>query len=270
MRCEVIREDLAPELRRTVDDVARDHVAMVLDACHGNRTSAARILGIDRKTLTRNLARWGIAIAPEQAVLRPGSLVAIEGIDGSGITTQARLLVEHLEAHGHRAIYTGEPSSGPVGRLIRQLLATPSPGDDMRTLSLLFAADRADHFRTVVAPALAAGITVISDRWYHSALAYQRAAVDRDWIVELHRPTRAPDVTILLEVRPEIGQARRSAAERPAELFHELRIQQQVVLGYRATVSELRAAGERIEVIDGERAVAAVSSAVLRALGMAR
>jgi dTMP kinase len=261
---------LSPELRRTLDEVARDYVVVVMDACRGNRTNAARILGIDRKTLARSLDRWGIKSSAEERGLRPGSLIAIEGIDGSGITTQANLLVEYLNVQGHRAMYTSEPSAGRIGQFIRDVLATKALSADtstLRTLSLLFAADRTDHFQSVVAPALAAGTTVVSDRWYHSSLAYQRTGVDRDWIVSLNRHTRTPDVTVVLEVRPEIGQARRSAAQRMPELFHELSIQEQTVLGYRATIMELRIEGERIEVLDGERSVAEVSESLLRAIG---
>lgn len=264
---------LAPEERRTLDDVLRDHVALVLDVCRGNRTNAARALGIDRKTLARHLARWGIASVPEQRVLQPGSIVAFEGIDGAGLTTQAKLLVAYLNDHGHRAMYTAEPSNGPVGQVIRQLLAAPSalahPGA-MRTLSLLFAADRIDHFHRVVAPALAANVTVVSDRWYHSSLAYQRTGVERDWIMELNRQLRTPDVTIVLDVSPEVGLERRSGAGRPTELFHDPATQKAVVAGYRATIAELRAAGERILVVDGEASIAGVSGAVLQAVGIAR
>jgi dTMP kinase len=261
---------LPPELRRTLPEVARDYIAMVMHACRGNQTNAARVLGIDRKTLARHLDRWGIKAGPAHQVLQPGSLVVFEGIDGSGLTTQAQLLVEHLNARGHNAVYTSEPSGGPVGKFIRHLLAQKTlhaDARDLRTLSLLFAADRTDHFNTVVAPALASGTTVVSDRWYHSALAYQRTGVDRHWILGLHRHTRTPDVTVILDVRPEVGQARRAAAQRASELFHDPSIQRGVVDGYRATVAELRIDGERIEVIDGERPVASVASAIRKALG---
>src|SRR5579863_6813009 len=95
---EAIRRQLAPEDRRTLDQVARDYVAVVMVACRGNRSNAARALGIDRKTLVRNLRRWGINSPAEPTALAPGSLVAFEGIDGSGITTQARLLVHTLKS----------------------------------------------------------------------------------------------------------------------------------------------------------------------------
>jgi dTMP kinase len=248
-------------------------VRAVLDACHGNQTNAARILGVDRKTLARNLPRWNISPAAQRRDLQPGSLIVIEGIDGAGITTQAMRLVDHLRSRGHRAVLTTEPSEGPVGVLLRELLAAKTrlthPGA-MRTLSLLFAADRVDHFHRVVAPALAKRTTVVSDRWYHSSLAYQRTGVERDWIMTLNRHTRTPDVTVFLEVRPEVGQERRAAAGRTPEYFHELAVQREVVAGYRATIAELRAQGERIESIDGEREVDDVFTAVLRALGIDR
>lgn len=264
---------LADADRQTLDEVARTHVCVVLDACRGNRTNAARILGVDRKTLVRSLKRWGIAAPVPPAQLRPGSLIAIEGLDGAGLTTQARRLVEHLNAHGHAAIYTDEPSRGPIGQLVRGLLAQPGalahPGA-LRTYSLVFAADRVDHFHRVVAPALAAGTTVVSDRWYHSSLAYQRTGVERDWIMALNRHARTPDLTIFLEVAPETGARRRAAAARAAEYFHDPQRQREVAAGYRATLAELRAGGERIEVVDGEPPEDEVAAEVLRALGARR
>ncbi len=228
---------------------------------------------MDRKTLARKMRRWGIRAVAERRALAPGSLVAIEGLDGAGISTQARRLVEVLNARGHRAIATAEPSPGEIGDLIRRKLADTGalgrPGA-LRTLSLLFAADRLDHFHAVVAPALASGTTVVSDRWYHSSLAYQRTGVEREWIMALNRHTRTPDITVFLEVRPEVGHQRRASAGRAEELFQDLDTQRAVAAGYRATISELRAEGERIETIDGERAENAVAETILGALGLER
>ena len=109
----------------------------------------------------------------------------IEGLDGAGTTTQSRRLVEHLNAHGKPAHGTREPSDGPVGRLIREMLtgghAIEGEKLSQGTFGLLFAADRLDHMQREVEPKLAAGVTVISDRWYHSSLAYQGTGADRDW-----------------------------------------------------------------------------------------
>lgn len=267
------RSLLEPPDTRTLAEVARDHMLLVLSACNNNMRTASRVLGIDRKTLARNLRRWGISQPAERARLRPGSLVAIEGLDGAGLTTQARRLVAYLEAHDHRAVYTCEPSNGVIGSLVRTLLANRADVEragGLRTLSLVFAADRVEHFHRVVGPALAAGITVVSDRWYHSSLAYQRTVVGREWIMALNQHARTPDVTIVLNVLPELGQQRRAAAGRPHEYFHDLEIQREVAAGYRATIPELRLQGERIEVVDGEQGEDDVALAVLRALGIQR
>jgi dTMP kinase len=261
---------LAPDLRRSLDEVMRDHVRMVLDACDNNQTHAAKVLGVDRKTLSRSLERWGIKVRERTQFLQPGSLIVIEGLDGAGITTQAKRLASYLDAHGHRALYTEQPSNGPIGKLLRTLLASPdrlAHQGAMRTLSLLFAADRVDHYHRVVAPALEQGITVVSDRWYHSSLAYQRTGVDREWIMDLNRPIPPPDVTVMLEVRPEVGQQRRRDAGRAPERFHDPAVQREVVAGYRATIAELRLEGEHIVLVDGEQPEAEVAGAVVRAVG---
>jgi dTMP kinase len=183
-------------------------------------------------------------------------LIVLEGLDGAGTTTQAKRLVDYLQARGQRAHMTREPSDGPVGRLIREMLtgnhAIPDQQIRQSTFGLLFAADRLDHLQREVEPQLAAGATVVSDRWYHSSLAYQGTGAERDWILSLNARARRPDLTIFLKVRPEIAAQRRVAAGRVQELFEDLRMQQDVDAGYRATITELTAAGERIEVIDGE------------------
>jgi dTMP kinase len=135
------------------------------------------------------------------------------------------------------------------------------------TFGLLFAADRLDHMQREVEPKLAAGVTVISDRWYHSSLAYQGTGADRDWIAMLNARARRPDLTIFLQVRPEVAAKRRAAARRKEELFEDLRMQQEVDAGYRATIAELQAAGERIETIDGEQAEDKVFAAILALVG---
>ena len=195
----------------------------------------------------------------------------IEGLDGAGTTTQVRRLVEHLTAQGKPAHGTREPSDGPVGRLIREMLTGHHSIEDQKlsqgTFGLLFAADRLDHMQREVEPKLAADTTVISDRWYHSSLAYQGTGADRDWIATLNARARRPDLTIFLKVRPEIAAERRAAAGRTQELFEDLRMQQEVDAGYRATIAELQAAGERIEILDGEQTEDQVFAAITRLVG---
>ena len=195
-------------------------------------------------------------------------LIVLEGLDGAGTTTQGKRLTHHLREQGWRVHLTREPSDGPIGRLIRELLTGQHAIADQQirqsTFGLLFAADRLDHLQREVEPQLAAGATVISDRWYHSSLAYQGTGADRDWIAALNGRARRPDLTIFLQVRPEVAAQRRVAAGRVQELFEDLRMQQDVEAGYRATIEELRAQGERIEIIDGELPMDAVFQEVLR------
>jgi dTMP kinase len=117
-----------------------------------------------------------------------------------------------------------------------------------------------------IGPALAAGAVVVSDRYDHSSLAYQGTGAERAWIARLNERARRPDLTLLLRVRPEVAAARRVAAGRAQELFEDLPMQERVAAGYDAVVAELTAAGERIEVLDGEASPDEVASAIARAV----
>ncbi|MBL0217343.1 MAG: dTMP kinase [Myxococcales bacterium] len=198
-------------------------------------------------------------------------LIVLEGLDGAGTTTQARRLVAHLNAKGGKAHLTREPSDGPIGQLIRQMLtghhAIENQAIAQSTFGLLFAADRLDHLQREVEVQLAAGAMVVSDRWYHSSLAYQGTGADRDWITTLNARARKPDLTIFLSVRPEVAAARRISAGRIQELFEDMRMQEEVAAGYKATISELAAQGERIETIDGEASPDAVFGAIVALVG---
>ncbi len=203
--------------------------------------------------------------------MNSGRLIVIEGLDGAGTTTQVKRLVEHLNRKGVRAHATREPSDGPVGRLIREMLtgghAIPGETLSQGTFGLLFAADRLDHLQREVEPQIAAGAIVVSDRWYHSSLAYQGTGAERDWITTLNARARKPELTIFLKVRPEVAAKRRAAARRQEELFEQLQMQIEVDAGYAATNAELIALGERIETIDGEQTEDEVFAAIVKLVG---
>jgi dTMP kinase len=199
-------------------------------------------------------------------------LIVIEGLDGAGTTTQARLVVEALRQKGQRAHLTREPSEGPVGRLIREMLVgkhgieSPDGGSvplSQTTFSLLFAADRLDHLQREVEPALARGEIVISDRWYHSSLAYQGTATERAWIDLLNQRARRPDLTVLLRVNAETAARRRVAAGRAQELFEDMAMQERVAAGYDQVFAAL-VDREPVVVIDGEREVHRVFADLMR------
>jgi dTMP kinase len=205
-----------------------------------------------------------------------GRLLVLEGLDGAGTTTQTRLLGERLRAEGRKVHVTAEPSGGPVGALLRQVLKKringgAGDGFDPHALALLFAADRLDHLAAEVLPRLAAGEDVVSDRFTLSSLAYQSLTTgDAGWVEEINGRARAPDLTILLRVRPRLALGRRRGAGTTPELYEEDAFQRQVARSYERAVASLRACGQRIEVLDGEQPVEAVAAAVARLVAKLR
>src|SRR5690554_4526933 len=158
--------------------------------------------------------------------------VMIEGLDGAGTTTQTAALAERLQGEGWGVSTSCEPSQGPIGTLIRQMLtgrvvvpdASGGRPVGRETLALLFAADRLDHIEAQVEPALAAGCVAISDRYYHSSLVYQgdidgQDQVDYGWVRELNARARVPDVTIFLEASVEVCMSRLSGRGGQRELY---------------------------------------------------
>ncbi|MEQ1849044.1 MAG: dTMP kinase [Candidatus Peribacteraceae bacterium] len=126
-----------------------------------------------------------------------GRFIVLEGPDGSGTTTHAKLLGERLRKEGHDVLLTAEPTDSSIGKFIREQLkgkTIPSPA----ALQLLFCADRALHIQEVIKPALAAGKTVISDRYVISTLVYGEAlGLDPDWLLQVNTPFVEPDVMVL-------------------------------------------------------------------------
>jgi dTMP kinase len=191
-----------------------------------------------------------------------GLFFVVEGIDGAGTTTQAKRLSDALREREIECHLTREPSDGPIGRLLREILAGDHKPNDATSLGLLFAADRADHLQREIEPALAAGKVVISDRYYHSSLAYQGSEEDRGWIATLNQRARTPDCTYFLQVDPEVAAQRRSDDDRSEEIFDHLDTQRRVAEGYLAVVRDMRES-ECIEVIDGQLPLDDISERML-------
>jgi len=150
--------------------------------------------------------------------------IVLEGIDGSGTTTQSERLLAYLRKRGRQAHATREPSTGPVGRLIREVLLGGhqiSVGEGMHgdTMALLFAADRRDHLQREIEPQLKGDVDVISDRYVWSSYAYQAEETALLWVRELARNLRQPDLTILIDLPIEEAARRRSLAGRPVERY---------------------------------------------------
>jgi len=197
-----------------------------------------------------------------------GRLLVLEGIDGAGTTTQARLLGERLRAEGRTVHVTAEPSGGPVGTLVRQVLtrriAGKGGGDfDPAALALLFAADRIDHHAVEIAPKLADGVDVVSDRFTLSSLAYQGLALgDLPWVEAINARAPSSDVVLFLRVRPDVALRRRRAASLDREIFEVSAFQRRVAESYDRAIERLRTRGDEVVELDGEEPVEAVARAV--------
>lgn len=207
---------------------------------------------------------------------RRGRFIVLEGLDGAGTTTQSRLLAGWLEEVGRRVLWTREPSDGPIGHMIRAILAgrlvvrEPTGAGEGRArpldpaaVALLFAADRLDHLDNEVRPALARGIDVISDRYYHSSLAYQSQDCPLEWVRHINRRAVAPDVTYLLQVPVRVGSRRRSG-RLARDLYEEDAFQSRVERAYRNLRRWLRE--ETLVVLDGTRAVDEIQTLIRRDL----
>ncbi len=204
-----------------------------------------------------------------------GRFISFEGIDGSGKSTQVRLLAARLREGGGEVVETREPGGAPGAELIRRLLVEGATGRwSPETEILLFTAARRDHLERTVGPALARGATVISDRFADSTRVYQgvaRAAL-RDVVDRLHALTIGvePDLTLILDLPPEVALGRGLARGGPEDRFERFGADFHARLrdGFLALAAEfpgrcrvISAAGTAAEVAARVAAVAGTGSA---------
>jgi dTMP kinase len=139
---------------------------------------------------------------------KKGAFICIEGLDGCGKTTQAKLLAKKL-GKSHSAVYTAEPSRGKIGTYIRKSYLYGEKRLSSVLEALLFAADRIEHVETEVLPALNEGRLVISDRYVYSSLAYQGAAgLSLEWIEKVNEHALKPDLAVFIDVNPNTVMSR--------------------------------------------------------------
>jgi dTMP kinase len=188
--------------------------------------------------------------------------IVLEGLDGAGTTTQVGRLVDRLHAAGRSVVATREPTDRSVGRLIRRVLAGDPDAPSPRTLPWLFAADRSDHLEAVIEPALAAGTIIVSDRYYHSSLAYQSLVEPLERVHTLNATFRTPDLTVFVRVTPEeaLSRIERRGGER--EIFEQLDKLRAINDAYGRVIALLRSRGEPIVEVDGSASPEQVASAI--------
>lgn len=183
-----------------------------------------------------------------------GSFVVIEGIDGAGTTTQSKLLENWLEDKGRSAVLTHEPlkKEGHIGKVIREHLIQEDEDHSPEAIALAFAADRLVHLEERIIPALERNRIVISDRYYHSSLTFQSVhGVDLNWIKEINKHAKKPDLTIIIDVPAKESIERLEEREgNSGVVFEELDFESKVRERYRELEEEL---DENLYLIDGDR-----------------
>ena len=140
-----------------------------------------------------------------------GCLIVFEGIEGSGKTVVSKNLQKYLLTKEYKVLWTREPTTSRIGVLIEEILERKTEVAE-EAIPLLFAADRADHTKYVIIPAINKGRIVVSDRYIHSSLAYQKSGMEkafrRKWLEEINRYSIKPDLIIFLDIVPEEGLRR--------------------------------------------------------------
>jgi len=194
-----------------------------------------------------------------------GVFVCLEGGEGSGKSTQSRLLRDALGAEGYSVLLTFEPGDTLVGRELRRIVLSPETGELAdKTEALLYAADKAEHVETVVLPALARGEVVVTDRYVDSTLAYQGAGRSLD-VAEVEQVARwatgdlRPHLTVVLDLEPSAGLGRfegRDRIEGESLEFHE-RVRE-------AFVAMAKADPDHYLVLDARAPVEEIAAAIRR------
>jgi dTMP kinase len=208
--------------------------------------------------------------------MNKGFFLVLEGIDGSGTTTQAELLSARLQEAGHRVVLTREPTAGPVGIFLRQALGQKlrDNGEPVQlgwdSMALLFSADRMDHLRREVLPALQEGAIVISDRYDLSSLIYQSATCPEgddviEWLRALNEKAIRPHATVVLDVDPDAAAERRAARGGEEEIYEKAELQRRLRELYKN--AELLVPGDRLFVLSGEGTREEVAARMDVALG---
>ncbi len=178
----------------------------------------------------------------------PGRFISFEGLDGSGITTQATLLRNYLLTKKKEVILTKEPTDGIIGGIIRSCLRKEWKTNPT-TLHLLYTADRAHHLATEIEPALKKNKTVITDRYMLSALAYGSTDVPLSILEQLNANFRKPHITFLIDTQPALCIDRIKKSRHHVELFED----EQKLVEIRNNYLSLKNNFPNTYVIDGNR-----------------
>ncbi len=184
-----------------------------------------------------------------------GKFLVFEGIDGSGKTTQVKNVYQRLKGQGRDVTATFEPTDGPIGSLIRQMLSGEMP-TDQRTIASLFAADRTDHLvnpESGIRKLMDEGKTIVCDRYYFSSYAYHAQYIDMDWVIQansLNADILKPTATLFIDVDPDVCIQRIRASRESLEIYEKIDIMKKVRDNYFKAFDRLKHQ-ETVIIIDG-------------------
>ena len=198
-------------------------------------------------------------------IMKQGYFISFEGGDGSGKSTQIKLLKEYLEDKGFNVILTREPGGTVIGEKIRDIILDPTNKEmDSMTEAMLYAASRAQHVAQVIKPAVDNGDIVICDRFVDSSIAYQgygRGLGDSVSIINAYAVNGCmPDLTFLMKLNPEIGKSRIKAEDHDRIEMEKIDFHNRVFAGYEALEQEFP---DRIVGIDATRNIEEISEEIL-------
>lgn len=196
--------------------------------------------------------------------------IAIEGIDGSGKSTQINLLKENLQKAGHHVFTTFEPTDGPIGKLIRDIFNHRMEADQ-RTIASLFVADRFEHLLNKhhgLVRKMEEGFTVITDRYYFSSYAYHGVHMPVDWVIRsnaLCAEILRPDLNIFIDIDPETGMERIRRGRESVEMFETLENLKLVREKYFEVMERLKPE-EKIFITNGNRSPGEIAEDIWKAV----
>ena len=159
--------------------------------------------------------------------MKKNFFIAFEGLDGSGKSTQVKLLAEKLKGQGLKIYTTAEPTTSRIGQVIRDIFKHKMEADH-RTIAALYAADRLDHLTNKtdgILKKIEEGYTVITDRYYFSSYAYHGTHMDIDWVINansLSADLLRPDLNIYIDISPEESMKRLNKGRATIELYESI------------------------------------------------
>ena len=196
--------------------------------------------------------------------MKRGRFIVFEGIDGSGKTTQLSLLLNRLKQQGLSCYETKEPTDGPIGSLVNQILKKRLAMDE-RVTATLFAGDRLDHLlnsHNGLCAKVEQGIHVVSDRYYLSSYAYNGSKVPLDWVIKLNEQAAVilkPDAHIFVDVLPKVAVERIGANRYETELYESIENLTAVRTQFLSIFDRMKDQ-ENVIIVDGNRPVDEVAA----------